>query len=123
MFYILLLRFTLRLSPKKQLLPTVDLLKTFLLVLEKKIGCSGFVGDLEGWRMILIAPETGLQPLFGIPDPLDNSNMQPRWRLIQVDIKPTHPQMGNSQRLKVCPSREAPRRRQLPSPVVHIRAT
>ena len=74
MFYILLLRFTLRLSLKKQLLPTVDLLKTFLLVLEKKIGCSGIVGDLEGWRMILIAPETGLQPLFGIPDPLDNSN-------------------------------------------------
>ena len=61
-------------SPKKQSLPIVDQLKPFLLVLEEKIGCSSFVGDLEGWRMILLAPETSLQPLFGIPDSLDNSN-------------------------------------------------
>ena len=46
-------------SRKEQLLPTVDLLNTLLLVLEKKIGCSGFVDCLEGWHMILAAPETG----------------------------------------------------------------
>jgi len=52
----------------------VDRLKPLLLVLEEKIGCSGFVDCLEGQHMVITAPETGLQPLFGIPDLPDNSN-------------------------------------------------
>lgn len=48
----------------------MDQLKPLLLVLEKKIGYSGFVDCLEGWHMVI----TSLPPLFGIPDLPDNSN-------------------------------------------------
>ena len=49
-----------RTSAQKQLLPTVQQLKDLFLVLEKKIGCSGFVDSLYGWNALLSAPELGL---------------------------------------------------------------